>query len=172
MVASFLQSALAEDLGKIFKGFRLVNPEGELSGINIFEQSLPIPEPAKMEELPLEVLESGLADERTAPDPYPYIIVRVEEGEIENEDSTQTVSVFLTMGIYDQDYRKQGHKDILNMVAKIYERFAKMPVLDGKYTVQYPIAWALQDEDTYPYYFGGMHLKFETAAIRREDPYA
>ena len=47
-----------------------------------------------------------------------------------------------------------------------------MPVLNGKYTIQYPITWALQEEESYPYYFGGMGMAFEIASIVREDRYA
>lgn len=60
----------------------------------------------------------------------------------------------------------------MNIIAKVYERFAKFPVLNGKYTVQYPILWTLQDEESYPFYFGGVNLVFEIAAVRREDPYS
>lgn len=172
MVATFLQSELAEELKKILSGFKLKNPQGKIADINIFEQLLPMPEPAAQEEIPPELLENGLAEEITSPDPYPYIIVRVGDGEIESPDSAQTVSINLIMGIYEPDYDKQGHKDILNIIAKIYERFAKTPILNGKYTIQYPITWVLQEEESYPYYFGGMGLAFETASIVREDKYA
>ena len=171
MVATFLQSELADELRKILADFRLKNPKGETSSINIFEQLLPMPKPSDRMEIAPELLENGLVEEQTDPDPYPYILVRTQDGEIENEDSAQKVNLALLIGIYDPDYSKQGHKDILNIIAKIYERFAKMPVLNGKYIIQYPILWALQDEETYPYYFGGMNLTFEIAAIRREDPY-
>ena len=172
MVATFLQDDLAEELKGILKGFLLKNPQGEKTNINVFEQLLPMPEPAAQEEAPPELLENGLAEEQTAPDPYPYILVRIADGEIEDENSAQKVNLTLLMGIYEPDYDKQGHKDILNIIAKIYERFAKYPVLNGKYTIQYPILWTLQDEESYPFYFGGMNLTFEIAAIRREDPYA
>lgn len=172
MVATFLQDELAEELKKILSGFRLKNSQGERTAINIFEQLLPMPEPAAQEEMPPELLENGLAEEITSPDPYPYIIVRVGDGEIENPDSAQTVNINLLMGIYEPDYDKQGHKDILNIIAKIYERFAKTPIFNGKYTIQYPITWVLQEEESYPYYFGGMGLSFETASIVREDKYA
>lgn len=172
MVATFLQQELADELKKIFGGFRLKNPQGEESELNIFEQLLPMPEPTAQEEVPPELLENGLAEEQTAPDPYPYIIVRIADGEIKDENSAQDANITLLFGTYEPDYNKQGHKDILNIIAKIYERFAKYPVLNGKYTIQYPILWTLQDEESYPFYFGGMNLTFEIAAIRREDPYA
>ena len=41
MVATFLQQELADELKKIFEGFRLKNPQGEESELNIFEQLLP-----------------------------------------------------------------------------------------------------------------------------------
>ena len=172
MVATFLQDALAEELERIFEGFLLRDPQGELSKIHIFCQGLPIPGVTEQIDIPVEQLENGLAQEITREDPYPYIIVRIDEGEITDEASAQTVNTLLLAGVYDDRYDRQGAKDILNIIAKIYERFAKMPVLGGKYTVQYPIQWTLQDEDTYPYYFGGMSIKWETAAIRREDEYA
>lgn len=174
MVAAFLQSELADELRKILVDFRLKNPKGKSSTINIFEQHLPMPEAEQTdwETIQPELLENGLIDQQTKPDPYPYIIVRIDDGEIKDENSAQMVSLTLIIGAYEPEYMKQGHKDILNVIAKIYERFAKMPVLNGKYTIQYPILWGLQEEESYPFYFGGMSLTFEIAAVRREDPYA
>ncbi len=172
MVATFLQDELAEELRKIFKGFSLKSPDGGMDKIHVFRQLLPMPEPAGQEEIPPELLENGLVNGITSPDPYPYIIVRIDDGEIENASSAQMVNINLLIGIYEPDYDKQGHKDVLNIIAKIYERFAKVPVLNGKYTIQYPVTWALQEEESYPYYFGGMGMAFEIASIVREDRYA
>ena len=138
MVATFLQSELAEELKQILSDIQLKTPQGEKSSINIFEQLLPMPEPLDQGEIAPELLENGLAEEQTAPDPYPYIVVRIADGEIEDENSAQKVNLTLLIGIFEPDYNKQGHRDILNIIAKIYERFAKFPVLNGKYTIQYP----------------------------------
>ena len=168
MVATFLQEDLVEELKKILQGFRLKNPYGESCEINIFSQNLPVPESLEQTDIPIEQLENGLIEDITMKEPYPYIIVRIEDGEIKDESSAQIVSVLLLIGIYDNAYEKQGYKDVLNIIQKIYERFAKMPVLNGKYTIQYPIVWTLQEEETYPFYFGGMNLDWEVAAVRRE----
>ena len=172
MVAAVLQDDLAAEFEKVLKDFRLKAPQGNSSNIKIFLQNLPMPEPLMQGDIPVEALENGLADQLTAPDPYPYIIVRIEDGEIKDEDSAQTVNIYLIIGIYEPDYDKQGHKDVLNIIAKLYERFGKNPVLNGKYTIQYPVSWAIQDEESYPFYFGGMNLAFEIAAMRREDEYS
>ena len=94
------------------------------------------------------------------------------DGEIENADSAQAVNINLLIGVYEPDYDKQGHKDILTIIARIYERFAKEPVLNGRYILQYPVLWSLQEEESHPFYFGGVSLTFEAAAVRREDKYA
>lgn len=131
MVAAVLQDDLAAEFEKVLKDFRLKDPQGNSSKINIFLQNLPMPEPLMQGDIPVEALENGLADQLTAPDPYPYIIVRIEDGEIKDEDSAQTVNIYLIIGIYEPDYDKQGHKDVLNIIAKLYERFGKIRYSTG-----------------------------------------
>lgn len=101
MVATFLQSELAEELKQILSDIQLKTPQGEKSSINIFEQLLPMPEPLDQEEIAPELLENGLAEEQTAPDPYPYIVVRIADGEIEDENSAQKVNLTLLIGIFE-----------------------------------------------------------------------
>ena len=172
MVAALLQDDLADELKEILKDFRLKDPRGNLSGVNVFRQNLPIPESLMQEDIPEELLENGLADDITAEDPYPYIVVNVADGEIKDESSAQTVNTVLQIGVFEDAFEKQGHKDVMNIISDIYERFAKRPVLNGRYTVQYPVLWTLQEEESYPYYFGGIYLSWEVAAVRREDRFA
>ena len=172
MIATFLQDDLAADLAEIFRHFRLKNPQGETVGLNIFKQSLPIPTAKDIPDTVTdEELEEGTYNAEAEEDPYPYIIVRVEQGTIDKIDQEQAVIVNLIIGVIDRDYNNQGHKDILNIIQKIYERFAKNAILAAKYECVMPITWALQDEESFPYFFGGMALTFETIPIRREDPF-
>lgn len=172
MIAAFLQDDLKADLEETFKHFRLKDPQGNLVNLNIFEQNLPIPTAKDIPETVTdEDLEEGTYDAQAEEDPYPYIIVRVEQGKIANIDQEQTVIVNLIIGVIDRDFNNQGHKDVLNIIQKIYERFAKNAILAKKYECVMPIEWALQDEESFPYFFGGMALNFETIPIRREDPY-
>ena len=134
MVAALLQDDLADELKEILKDFRLKDPRGNLSGVNVFRQNLPIPESLMQEDIPEELLENGLADDITAEDPYPYIVVKVADGEIKDESSAQTVNTVLQIGVFEDAFEKQGHKDVMNIISDIYERFAKRPVLNGRYT--------------------------------------
>lgn len=174
MVATFLQDDLVEELKNIFSGFYLKNPMGELSEINVFSQALPIPAPvAPPEDAEPELIEEGFidTDPKRVEDPYPYAIVRIEDGKITTIDGDQTVTILIILGVYDESLANQGHKDVLNMIQKIYERFAKNAILAQKYECEHPIQWSLQEEESYPYYIGGIALTFNTLPIRREDPF-
>ena len=174
MVATLLQDDLVEELKLVFKDLRYKTPKGELSEINVFPQALPIPEPTEPPEAESpEYLEEGLgtADPVKVEDPYPYAIVRIEEGKIETIDGNQAVTVLILLGSYNDDLKNQGHKDILNMIQRIYERFAKNAILAQKYELVHPVTWTLQEEESYPYFIGGVALTFNTLEIRREDPY-
>lgn len=162
MTASELQDDLIKALNLLFKDTRFMTPllgdDGHqvLSNPNIFGQSLPIRE----------------SDEQD--DPFPYIIVRIDSGDMKGENP-QHVKIRILIGIYDDGYDINGHKDVLNIIQKIYEQFAKNPVLEHKYVMkddpQNPFIWALQDEDIYPYYYGAIEMTWETRAIRRESEF-
>lgn len=188
MVADYLQQDLVSELREIFKDdlFRMpgkISNHGEtgeekkpeFGRINVYAQALPVPKPAEMqqEETDPEIIEEGLSlsDIENSEDPYPYIIVRVEGGNITEINGDQTVRVNLIFGAYDDSYENQGHRDVLHMIQKIYERFAKNAILASRYECVMPMEWALQDEESYPYFFGGMAMNFNTLFIGREDKY-
>jgi hypothetical protein len=163
MTAFELQDDLKNELENIFKDFLLHTPftddagNSKLEVPNIFEQDLPIRE-----------------DDDQVDDPYPFIIVRVESGKMAGELSHE-VKIRMVIGVFDESTERQGHKDILNIIQKIYDRFTKNPVLANKYIMkddeQNPFLWALQDEDSYPYYFGAIETTWATTAIRRESEF-
>lgn len=173
MIAHFLQDDLKTELEAIFEHFYLKDPNGRTSKIHVYEQSLPIPEADDIPDTVTDLeLEEGTYNAQAKEMPFPYILVRVQEGIIEKIDGDQAVDVNLLIGVYNHDRRNQGHKDVMNIIQKIYERFAKNAILANRYECVMPMEWALQEEESYPYFFGGMALRFETASIRREDPYA
>ena len=172
MIATLVQDDLVEELKTIFRNMTFPDPRGDLVPLNIYKQDLPIPVAAEMPfTVSDEDLEEGVYDARPEETPFPYIIVRVGKGHIADANGEQRVDVDLLIGVIDRDYKNQGHKEVLNIIQKIYERFAKNVILAKKYECVAPMDWALQEEGSYPYFFGGMALTFETIAIRREDPY-
>lgn len=156
-VNSFLED-LCDELKLLFKDFQLKDETGKLQSFNIFEQSLPIP--------------SG-EDE---PEPFPYIVVRAADGGKTAPEDYETVRVMLIIGIFDDELNNQGHKDVLNSIDCIRQRFERNPLLENKYyklsSEQYPFRWTLPEEDTHPFFFGGVEMTFAVASIEQEDIYS
>ena len=61
--------------------------------------------------------------------------------------------------------------DVLNLIEKVYQRFARDPVLAHQYICQQDFEWGLQDEDTWPYFFGAIGMSFSYMGIQRESKY-
>lgn len=158
-----LQDDLIDELKYIFSGSKLqiprigINKEKIYSEPNIYGQSLPIRDHDDQED-----------------DPFPYLIVRIESGEMKG-DTPHLVMIRILIGIFDDNNDTNGHKDVLNIIQKVYERFTKNPSLNGKYVMkndrECPFTWVLQDGDTHPYYFGAIDTTWETRSFRRESPY-
>lgn len=151
-----LQDELVEEFKKLFKEWLYKNPAGgDRIPLKIFAQHIPINE----------------TDDED--DPIPYLIVRLNTGD---DDGTQSsfneVNLVVIVGIWDDDLNAQGHRDIMNIIQKIYERFNKDPNLNNKAAYKGPFHWMTQEDNYYPYYFGACSISFNIAAIRREDKYA
>lgn len=151
MTPLLLQKALVEDIKNILGNMRFCSPNGS-SEINIYPQNLPLRNRKDEKEL------------------VPYCIVRVLEGTIK-EESKQEIKVYLIFGIYDDNKEQQGQETILNIIQKILERFSKNPVLDQNFLFSGMFHWALEDEDQYPYYFGGIEMTWIAPGYEREDEF-
>ena len=150
-----LQDELVAEMKKIFAGNLYQTPAGDRVPLNVFPQSIPVNE----------------SDEDD--DPIPYIIVRLNSGEDKGgRDSNNTVKLVIIIGIYDHGREAQGHRDVMNIIQKVYQRFHVDPNLNGKAVYTGEFDWAMQEDTYYPYSFGACSLSFDIAAIRREDPFA
>lgn len=152
-----LQDELVRELGRILEGYTYKTPDGELVPIHIFAQSLPVKE----------------SEEETEDDPVPYLIVRLNSGEDDGtRESFHTVSMVVIIGIWEDAAEAQGHRDVMNIIQKIYHRFHTNPDLNRKAVYAGDFKWALQEDTYYPYTFGACHVRFCIAAVRREDAFA
>lgn len=154
MTATMLQEEIVKELEAIFKGDLFKDSLGKYVKLNVYEQQLPIRE------------------DEDSPDPMPYIIVRLETGSTKSGTDPQEVLVTLLFGYFDDSPENNGHKGVLGMIQKVHERFEKQPMLANQFMFQDPFDWALQDEESFPYFFGAASMTFKTAAIRKEDKFA
>ena len=162
MTSIFLQDDLKEELEKILGEMSLKDPNKpkEHTGIKVYEQAIPkirIDYGNRNEE----------EEEDQSEEPFPYIIIKLDSGKIMNE--YEAAKVELLIATYDDDLENQGHKDILNIINKIYERFYKNPMLANKYYRVNDIDWVLQDDDMYPYFYGAMGMEFKVRMFKKED---
>ncbi|WP_167955125.1 hypothetical protein [Anaerosporobacter faecicola] len=155
---------MKEELEKVLGEVRLKDPNntGKYTSIKIYEQVLP--------KIKIEYDRYDEEEEDQSEEPFPYIIIKLDSGKIVNED--EAVKVELLIATYDDDLQNQGHKDVLNIINKIYERFYKNPMLANKYFRVNDIDWVLQDDDMYPYYYGAMGMEFKVRMFKKEDRFA
>jgi hypothetical protein len=151
-----LQDALCAEMKKLFQGFLLRDAGGNLTNLKVYAQDLPETE----------------TDDEADTDPAPYCIVKIVDGTAGvNHNSVRVVLVFC---VRDAARDRQGHKDILTLIFRVYERFAKNPYIGNFY---FPVddnsafEWAIQDEDTYPYNIGACKLMFNGPSIQKEYPF-
>lgn len=147
-----LQKSLKDELNNLFKGYVDINQSNKASSIKFYENSAPIP-----------------LDGQNEKDIYPYGIVRIPSGIVpDNGDTFASAKVIILLAYYDEDLSNDGNKYIMSAIFKIVERFRKNSLLDEYFNQSGDIEWSLSDEDTYPYFFGGIEMNFTLPNIKRE----
>lgn len=167
-VPYFLQSALKDEIEKILAGMTFKRPNSEERiAMQVHEQALPIPgsqETVQDNETIAYVEEEA----EEAVFKCPWCIVKVDKGKIDGPNANVEVVTIIEFGVFDDDPENNGHKEIENLIWKIYERFAKNPILACQYECMNDFDFAHQDEDTFPYFFGAISMTFRYAGIQRE----
>ena len=154
-----MQEKLIKRVGKVLGNLELPTVSGERRKIKIYSQDLNIPDD-----------EDEDSDIETAT--APYVIVRITDGFQETWDSALQVNVVFIICIYSKDTDKDGTKDVMTIINKLYQSFAENPNID-EFEAEPPIEWTLQtDVDTYPYFFGAVSIGFNCPAARRIDEFA
>lgn len=149
------QEELTRDVKRILKDIVTINAAGErVNGVNVYQQQLP-------------VITSDEEDDSIF---LPYALIRLYGGKTEDDDAPWIVTADIHFGVYDADQSNQGHQHIMVMCQRVIDRYAAEPLLAKKYRAEPDIEWAVQDDDTYPYYFGGVRIKFSVPKIGRREP--
>ena len=72
------------------------------------------------------------------------------------------------VGMFDDDRKNQGHRAVLEILEEVRRHYEELPLLDGAFVFSDPYRWTLQEEESYPYFFGGAELSFDLPAPRRK----
>lgn len=159
MTADILQEKLIKRVGKVLENLELPTVSGARRKIKIYSQDLDIPDDED-EDIDIETATT------------PYVIVRITDGFQETWDSALQVNAVFIICIYAKDTDKEGTKDVMTIINKLYQSFAERPNV-GEFEAEPPLEWTLQtDVDTYPYFFGAVSIGFNCPAPRRIDEFA
>ena len=155
MTIKNLQDDLILEIENVLKDITTKDKAGEpVAGVKGYAHRLPI-----------------LEDDEEDPDRYyPYFIVRIDSAETEDDNDWWHVSVDIIIGIYDRS-TYLGHETVLVIIQRILDRFVSDPKLKDTYRADQDPRAVVQEDDTYPYYFGGVGIKFSMPKIRRSKDY-
>lgn len=147
-----LLDGLAGEVREALEGFRLRSAKENQVPINVYVQNLPVKE--------------GRDDEKL----YPYVCVCFDEEEIK-EDSGSRISLYTycTIGIIDRERDRQGFRDVLLIASRIYQHIFRNGIIAGAFSPALPFRVKLQEDDTHPYYYGGIENRWEMLAMEKED---
>lgn len=170
----FALKALVKEVQEITKDMLFCSPGSpEPVVLSVHEQALPIPKrkdpPPENKEFPTIDYQEEM--EEDAVFKCPWCVVKLENGSIPGINEMQEATFAVCFGIFNDSLENNGHMEIMNLIQRVYERFSVNPILDGQYTCTGNFEWAVQDEDTYPYYFGAILTGFKFQGFRRENKY-
>ena len=163
MTALELQKALASEIKELFSSELFKSPSGGYAHIQTFRQNLPIRQ--------VEVISDGteeFTDEESDEDPFPFVIVRLHSGEIASQADPHKVTVLLIVGAFDDSLDNDGHDSVMSILDQIQRHYEGNPVAGGRFILDDPFDWYLQEESSYPYFYGSAETHWKAPAPRRE----
>lgn len=145
----------AEELQKILRDVYTKNTKGEDVGVSVYKNRLPV------------ITE----DEDDESKYFPYAIARISDADTDEEQPWKQ-RVYVLLGVYDEDLMGEGYLHLLTMMERITDRYLTEPLLNHKYRAEPKMSTDIQDEDTYPYYFGAVEMTFNIPKVERRDDFS
>ena len=85
--------------------------------------------------------------------PEPYVVVRLGGGKTESDDDQQIIDAVLVACVCDPDPGRQGYRDALHIINKIYHHYSACAVIGNRWEVLYPMEWTTQEAVSYTHLF-------------------
>lgn len=142
------QYALMGVLKELFDG-KTYCGQGGRKALTVYKQDLPVPQ-------------DNDEDVDTVQAAAPWLMVRRTGTTVEKPNAAHIAEFELTICCYDEGKDRDGYDDVANISDKIMQRFHEKPYFEKHFAVEYPIASAVQQDDTAPYYFGVVLLRVTT----------
>lgn len=162
MTINELQICLVKQVEEIVKGIPLSGAGRGSKVMKGYVQSVPVRDQLVGWE------EAGEEEPYVSPEDslMPYFVVRVSDAEYFSDRAT--VRVYLLFSIYNDDKDMKGHFDLLNVLERVTGQFRQNQIMDG-YWCEKEMKAAVQDDDDYPYFFGGVEMTWNMPVIEMEE---
>ena len=149
-----LQDDLIAEVEDILSEIQTKNTAGEkVVGVKGYAHQLPVLE----------------TDEEDVSQLMPYFIVRFEGGETKEDGDPWHIATQILFSVHDES-KSNGHEHLLTIIQRVTDRFISEPLLNKMYRADQDIQFAIADDDTYPFYLGGISVKFSIPKIGRREP--
>ena len=155
---SRLLDVVKEDLDRLFEKVRieveLQDGNKEFRPVQVYKQNAPITRAGEDEELQYPQAEFKLINS--------YL------GDQEEETGKMVHSCLIVLGICDYRYEADAWMQLLSMYEKIFQHYRQNPILQNFEALR-SIEMEMQSNDTYPFYFAAISIKFMTDDMERLD---
>lgn len=166
MTINELQREIMADLERVLSGLSLTGANGQVRSIKAYAQALPIIPACFGQEIDPEYYnEDTKEDDRQEDMLFPYVVVRITG--CRYEDAERKATVYLLFGIVNGDHQMSGYFELLNALERTITHYRKNPVL-GAFYCDANMEMALQEDDSHPYFFGGIEMTWNLTCLIRE----
>lgn len=152
MTNNLLEQCLIKEIEGLSNNLSLKGVKGEERNLKGYPEGLPrmsLPQEWSQKEM------DDLGDNDPDDALIPYFIVKTTE--ISFQDEEASAKLYLFFCIYDYSVKAEGYQTLWNLMNRITTRFRTNTVL-GAFYCDKSMRAVIQDDDTYPYYFGGIEM--------------
>lgn len=159
MTINHLQESLVRSIEELLAGIYYINYKKESQSMRGYIQAVPI----RLAET------SSYYDQEEAdqePPLFPYFVVRLSEGGMDFNGGD--AKLLILFALYDNDVKQRGYYSLISTIQKVMNHFTRNPVL-GVYWCEKKMELAVQDDNTHPYYFGGLEMTWNLPVLEMEE---
>ena len=153
-----LLDVMVEDLKRLFDGIQIEvemqDHNKEFRPIQVYKQNAPVLMAGENEDLQYPQIELKL--------------VNTYRGDQQEEAGKMIYSCIIVLGICDYRMEADAWMQLLFMYERIFQHYSENPVLEN-FDISREIEMEMQSNDTYPFYFAAISMKFMTDDLERLD---
>ncbi|ARD47577.1 hypothetical protein [Sporosarcina sp. P33] len=156
MTPADLQNSAMKRIAEILKDFPLATGYNDLSPFKVYKQSIPEQTVDQYDYSDGQDAEKAI---------YPFVMVKLSSGEKKESSGEQQNYLQFVIGVKNEDLNGKGFDDALAAMQAIQMDIEQNPLIDKRFSLDYPITWATADENTHPYYFIGMETTWNSQTM-------